>query len=92
MLAIHEAAMEIQSLPRYCGLPDSGKGWWEPDGHGKKPTMRLRDYVVLLLIIITSFPTLHGLVLHFWTCHRDAESMNSARERQIEKESRRTLF
>jgi hypothetical protein len=84
--------MEIQSLPRYRGLPDSRNGWWEPDGHGKKPSMRLRDYVVLALIIIIGLPIFCSLVLHLWTCRRDAESMNSARERQMEEENKRTLF
>src|SRR5262249_7872592 len=92
ILSIQEAAMEIQLLPRYRGLPDSGKGWWEPDGHGKKPSMRLRDYVVLSLIVIISFPILRGLVLQLRTCYRDAENMNSAREWKMDEENRGALF
>jgi hypothetical protein len=92
ILAIQEAAMEIQSLPRYRGLPDSGKGWGEPDGHGKTPSMKLRDYVVLSLIIIISFPILRSLILQLRTFYRDAENMNSAREWQMEEDNRGTLF
>jgi hypothetical protein len=89
--AIQEAAMEIQSLPRYWGLPDSPKGWGEPDGHGRKPIMGMRDYVILSLIILIGFPLFLSLVVHLWACQRYAEGLNSARERQIEMEIRRSL-
>jgi hypothetical protein len=88
-LVIQEAAMEMQSLPRYCGLPDSPKGWGEQDGHGKKPSMGLRDYVVLAFLILIGFPLFLSLVDHLWACHRYVESMNSVRERQMGEEIRR---
>ena len=83
--------MEIHSLPRYCGLPDSPKGWGEQDGHGKKPSMSLRDYMALALIIIIGFPILLSLVVHLWAGYRYAESMNSAREREMEEVNRLSL-
>jgi hypothetical protein len=92
ILVIQETAMEIQFLPRYCGLPDSPKGWGEQDGHGKKPSMRLRDYMVLSLIIIIGCPLLLSLVVHLWACHQNAESMNSFREMQMEELNRQSLY
>ena len=84
--------MDLQSLPRYRGLPDSPRGWGEEDGHGKRPSMRLRDYVVLSFIIMTWLHIAPCLLIHFWVCHRNAEIMNSVRERQMEAEIRRDLF
>ncbi len=84
--------MDMQSLSRYRGLPDSPKGWGEQDGHGKKPSMRLRDYLVLSLIIMIGFPLSLCLVVHLWVCHRDAEIRNSARGGQMEMEMRCNLF
>jgi hypothetical protein len=89
MLVIQEAAMAMQALPRYCGLPDSPKGWGEPDGHGKKPSLRLRDYVVLALLVLIGFPLLLCLVDHLGACHRYEEIMNSVREEQMGAANRR---
>src|SRR5262249_3199366 len=86
------AAMDIQSLPRYCGLPDSPKGWGEPDGHGKKPSLRLRDYVVLSLLIMICFPINLCVTVHLWVCHRKVEILNSIREKQMGYEIRRSIF
>jgi hypothetical protein len=83
--------MAIQPLPRYRGLPDSPKGWGEPDGHGKKPIMRLRDYLVLSLIIMISLPIIPRLVVHLRVCRRKAEVMNSVREKQMQEEVRRDI-
>ena len=84
--------MDVPSLPRYRGLPDSPPGWGEEDGHGKRPRLRLRDYVVLSLISMICIHITPCLVVHFSDCHRNAEIMNSARERQLEAEMRRSLF
>jgi hypothetical protein len=83
--------MEMQSLPRYCGLEDAPKGWGEPDGHGKRPSMGLRDYVVLYLLVTIGVPILFSLAVHLWTCHRSVESINSVRERQMEEENAQFL-
>jgi hypothetical protein len=82
--------MDTQSLPRYCGLPDSPKGWGEPDGHGKRPSMRLRDYVVLSLILMIVFPISPSLVVRFLACRWDAEILQTVRDRQMEMEIRRS--
>jgi hypothetical protein len=84
--------MDIGSLPRYRGLPDSPRVWGEQDGHGKKPSMGLRDYLALSFVIMISVPIVLGLVAHLWVCHGNAESMNSAREWQMEEEMCRGLF
>jgi hypothetical protein len=83
--------MEIQSLPPYRGLPDSLKGWGEPDEQGNTPRVRLRDYVILALIILIGFPINLSLLAQFWVCHRQVEVRNLVRERQMEQERRRTL-
>jgi hypothetical protein len=89
---LQAAAMDIHSLPRYRGLADSAKGWAEPDGHGKRPSVRLRDYEVLSLILMIGFPILLCLVDHLWACHRDTARLNMVREREMEMESSRSLF
>ena len=86
------AAMDLQSLPRYRGLPDSPKGWGEPDGHGKKPSLRLRDYAVLALLLLICFPINPCVAVHLWVGHRKAESLNSVGEKEMEEEMRRNLF
>jgi hypothetical protein len=91
-LASEEAAMELQFLPPYPGPPDSLRAWGEPDGHGKKPSMGLRDYVVFYLIILIGFPTLLCLADYLWTYDRHAEIRNFVREQEMEQENRRTLF
>ena len=79
--------MNIQVLPRYRGLPDSLKGWGEPDGHGKRPSLGLHDHVLLALCILVCLPTVLGLVVRLWDCHRHVEIMNSIiREREMERE------
>ena len=83
--------MSIQALPQYRGLPDSLKGWGEPDGHGKRPSLGLHDYVVLSLIILACLPTILGLVVRLWDCQRYVENLNSAREMQMEQERRLSL-
>ncbi len=84
--------MDIQSLPPYRGLPESPKGWGEQDGHGKTPSIRLRDYVVLSLIIMICLPISLCLVVHLWVCHRYTQLENARRENQMEYEMRRSLF
>jgi hypothetical protein len=84
--------MDIQSLPLYRGLPNSPKGWGEPDGHGKRPCMCFRDYVVLSLTIMICFPIMLCRVVHLSVYHQRVESLNSARENQMEQEPRRNLF
>jgi hypothetical protein len=83
--------MSIQALPHYRGLPDSLKGWGEPDGHGKRPSLGLHDYVVLSLIILACLPTILGLVIRFWDCRRLVEATNTGREMQMEQELRHDL-
>ena len=83
--------MSIQALPQYRGLPDSLRGRGEPDGHGKRPSLCLRDHMVLSLCILVCLPTILGLVIRLWDCHRYVEALNSARESQMEQERRLSL-
>jgi CHAT domain len=80
------SAMDIQSLPHYRGLPDSPKMWGEPDEQGKRPRMRLRDYVVLSLLILIFFPDPLRLVDHLRVCRRRAEGLNAFRANQMGQE------
>jgi hypothetical protein len=90
-LEIKEAAMDIQALPHYRGLPDSLKGWGEPDGHGKRPSLGLHDYVVLSLLILICLPTILGLVIRLWDCHGYVEAMERWQSQQMEQELSRSL-
>jgi hypothetical protein len=78
--------MDIQSLPHYRGLPDSPKMWGEPDEQGKLPRMRLRDHVVLSLLILLFFPWPLRLVDHLQVCRRRAEGLNAIRAKQMGQE------
>jgi hypothetical protein len=65
--------MDIRSLPRWTGNPDvdEGIGWAEPDGHGKRPSLRFRDCIVLLFLIFVPLPLVPCLVFHTWLrCER----------------------
>lgn len=79
--------MATQSLPLHRGLPDSPKGWGEPDGHGNKPSIRLRDYVVLsLLLLMISLLLIPSLVVRLRARQRSAESSNPFRELDQKKQ------
>jgi hypothetical protein len=83
--------MSIQALPHYRGLPDSLKGWGEPDGHGKRPSLGLHDYVVLSLLILVCLPAILGLVARLRDCHGYVGAENRGREIQMEQELWRSL-
>ena len=84
--------------PPILGQPPSGDRYRASEGistgcgHGKKPSMGLRDYVVFYLIILIGFPTLLCLADYLWTYDRHAEIRNFVREQEMEQENRRTLF
>jgi hypothetical protein len=84
--------MDFQSLPEYCGLPDSLLIWGEKDGHGKKPSMRLRDYAVMSLAVTICFQIGLCLVCRLWVAHESAELINSMREKQLQMIMRSSLF
>ena len=48
--------MDIRSLPRYRGRRDTGRGRAEPDGHGRRRAVRLRDWVFLALVAAFILP------------------------------------
>ncbi len=75
--------MDIQSLPRYRGLPNSPKGWGEQDEQGKMPMMRLRDWVVLSVIIMSCLPINLCRVVQYWVCHQNLVIANSLREESL---------
>jgi hypothetical protein len=84
--------MDFQSLPQYCGLPDSRLIWGESDGHGKTPRMHLRDYVVLSLAIMICFPIGLCLIGRLRDGHGRAEFTNSMREKQMKWIMKSSLF
>jgi hypothetical protein len=43
--------MDIRALPRYRGRREPKRGWAEPDGHGHRCGVRLRDWVALAVIL-----------------------------------------
>jgi hypothetical protein len=89
--------MEIQTLPRYRGLADWTKGWGEADGHGKKPNLRLRDYVVLALILGVCLPINLPRLFHYWFLQRREAEVRSVPKNlltdgEFEREFRRQLL
>lgn len=80
--------MEIQALPRYRGLSDSRRGWGKEDG---RPSLSLRDLVVLSLIVVISFPLIFRLTFDLWLRDWTVHSLNAGREREMELEMRRDL-
>jgi hypothetical protein len=78
--------MDIRSLPGYRGLPDSPKEWGEPDDEGRLPRMRLRDYLVLALIIMICVPIDLPLLVRLWAYHRNVVIENAIREKQLEEQ------
>jgi hypothetical protein len=79
---IQEAAMEIRSLPQYRGLADSANHRAEPDDRGQIPGVRLRDWVLLSVLIILALQICAFLAVRIWTNHAYAEAQNAAREQQ----------
>jgi hypothetical protein len=75
--------MDFQSLPPYRGLPNSPRGWGEPDERGRTPSMRLRDYVALSLMIVLCFPISPSLVLQQRQRYRSLRNANSSRHEMV---------
>ena len=72
--------MDFASLPRYQGPPNSPRGWAEPDERGETPSLRLRDYVALALMIVIGFPISFPFTVHQWTSHRNLSAVNLSRD------------
>jgi hypothetical protein len=83
--------MEFQALPPYRGLPDSLRAWGEPSDHGLLPPMRLRDYVVLCVLILTFAPLFAPLRVFLWDEHWRTEALDAARRQQLQQEVLREL-
>lgn len=78
--------MDLLSLPQYRGLAVSLRAYAEPDEQGLLPAMRLRDHVVLTLLIAICGPMLLGLVVKFCDERRLTERLESTR-REIMSQS-----
>lgn len=82
-----EATMDLQSLPPYCGPPDSRRVWGEPDERGERPTLRLRDYValaVLIALVCVPMQCRTGLTLSAYRWR--AEELDAARSYDLRQE------
>ncbi|HEV3119163.1 MAG TPA: hypothetical protein VGY58_19060 [Gemmataceae bacterium] len=75
--------MDSTFLPRYRGLADEGKAWGEPDEQGKMPTMHLRDYLVLSVIVFLCFPINLPLLLRCTMCHQKVVVEDSSRHESV---------
>jgi len=84
--------MEIHTLPRYRGIPDSPRAWGEPDERGKVPSMHLRDYVVLAFLVALSAPLFVCVVFDAWVNHRRAMLLDAARCGQMQSDMSHDLF
>ena len=84
--------MSIRSLPRYRGLRYSPKGRGEADGHGKRPNLRLRDYVLLTLIIVLLVPMLNYLVVRIQDSRARIDFINTLREEAMDQQMRRGSY
>lgn len=83
-------SMDMKSLPQYRGSADAPKLWREPDGHGKSPFMRLRDYVILALIFALVFPTTPSSLHRFWVLLQRNRILDSERDETFSGRSPRT--
>ena len=77
--------MDFNSLPQFRGMQDSPKVWGEPDARGETPAMRLRDYVVLSLLVALCMPMLSRLVVDSWIHHWRVD-LQAASVHQIQME------
>jgi hypothetical protein len=77
--------MDFQALPRYRGPRNSVRGWTEPDERGKTPPMRLRDYLVLSLILGICSPIALSALVDQWVTHRRLVLQNSLRDEFVWK-------
>jgi hypothetical protein len=74
----------MQPLPRYFGLEDSPIGWGEADGHGKRPSFWLRDYVAAaFLIAAVFFPMGICVIAYTWPAHDRTVYDDHTREMQM---------
>jgi len=78
--------MDFRSLPPYRGLPDSLRACGEPNEQGLLPAMRLRDYVVLGVLIVIFAPMLVPLTVYVWDEHRRSEGWDAGRRQQLQQE------
>jgi hypothetical protein len=84
--------MDVRSLPRYRGLPDELRAWGEADGHGKKPSLRFRDYLAVSLILLLCVLFAPCVVLHLRFVRERTESSNSLLEQWMEEKLERDMF
>jgi hypothetical protein len=76
--------MDLHLLPHYRGLTDSPSTWGEPDERGQLPRLRLRDYVVLSLLLALFLPIVLGLAVNTWFYHRRLAALNEARSKEVQ--------
>jgi hypothetical protein len=78
--------MDIHSLPPYHGLSDSRRAWGEPDDSGKTPALRLRDYVILSIMIALCLSILSGRLVDALVYHQRVLDWDAARRGQMQQE------
>jgi hypothetical protein len=74
----------MQPLPRYFGVEDSPIGWGEADGHGKRPSFWLRDYVAAVLVIVVLFPIGICTIAHIWPAHDRTMYLDRLRQMRMQ--------
>jgi hypothetical protein len=80
--------VNVQPLPQYYGFEDSPIGWGEADGHGKRPSFWLRDYVAAAFLITTLFlPMGICVIAHTWPAHDRTIYDDHVREMQMRPSS-----
>jgi hypothetical protein len=84
--------MDFQKMPPYRGLADSPKEWGEPNEQGELPSIALRDFLALALLIVFGLALKIGFAAHLWVRRQGPLRWNEIREKQMEEEDRRFLF
>lgn len=83
--------MDFQKMPPYRGLSDSPKEWGEANEQGELPSIALRDYLTLALLIVFGFVMNIGFAAHLWICRQGPVRWNNElREQQMVEEAQKS--
>ena len=79
-------------MPPYRGLANSPKEWGEANEQGEFPSIALRDYLVVALLIVFGFVMNIGFAAHLLRRQGPIRWNNELREQQVDEEAQRLKF
>jgi hypothetical protein len=84
--------MDFGSLAPYQGLADSPKDWAEQEESVYWPRLRLREYVIILLVMFFCMPVNLWLIAHHRERDRHINVKNRHEREGIDKDNVRLFF